>query len=57
MSSQITDEDTLKILVATDNHLGYAEKDPIRGVLIFDICMHRLYCYLQYASFFFFSRK
>ncbi|KAL6065853.1 Double-strand break repair protein [Balamuthia mandrillaris] len=23
--------DTLRFLVATDNHLGYAEKDPIRG--------------------------
>ncbi len=25
------DEDALRILVATDNHLGYMEKDPIRG--------------------------
>jgi double-strand break repair protein MRE11 len=25
------DEDILSILVATDNHLGYQEKDPIRG--------------------------
>ena len=25
------DENTLRILVATDNHLGYADKDPIRG--------------------------
>lgn len=24
-------EDTFKILISTDNHLGYAEKDPIRG--------------------------
>ncbi|KAG7399543.1 Double-strand break repair protein mre11a [Phytophthora boehmeriae] len=23
--------DTLRILVSTDNHLGYAEKDPVRG--------------------------
>jgi double-strand break repair protein MRE11 len=23
--------DTLTILVATDNHLGYLEKDPVRG--------------------------
>lgn len=28
--------DTLKILVATDNHLGYLEKDPIRGKDSFD---------------------
>ena len=25
------DEDTIRILVSTDNHLGYAERDPIRG--------------------------
>lgn len=25
------DEDTLRIMISTDNHLGYAEKDPIRG--------------------------
>ena len=23
--------DTFKILIATDNHLGYMEKDPVRG--------------------------
>ena len=26
------DDDTLRIMVSTDNHLGYAEKDPIRGM-------------------------
>ncbi|XP_045212304.2 double-strand break repair protein MRE11-like isoform X2 [Mercenaria mercenaria] len=25
------EENILKILIATDNHLGYAEKDPVRG--------------------------
>jgi len=35
-SSQLIDgeepeQDTFKILVATDNHLGYLEKDPVRG--------------------------
>ena len=25
------DESTLRIMVSTDNHLGYAERDPIRG--------------------------
>lgn len=25
------DENTFKILVATDIHLGYLEKDPVRG--------------------------
>jgi double-strand break repair protein MRE11 len=28
---QPQDEDTFRILVATDNHLGYMEKDPVRG--------------------------
>jgi hypothetical protein len=23
--------DTIRILVATDNHVGYAERDPVRG--------------------------
>ncbi|KAF2982456.1 hypothetical protein EK904_014910 [Melospiza melodia maxima] len=27
----VDDEDTFKILVATDIHLGYLEKDPVRG--------------------------
>jgi hypothetical protein len=25
------DDDTMRILISTDNHLGYAERDPIRG--------------------------
>lgn len=25
------DSDTMRVLIATDNHLGYGEKDPIRG--------------------------
>jgi double-strand break repair protein MRE11 len=25
------DENTLRILLSTDNHLGYAERDPVRG--------------------------
>ncbi|KAI2473469.1 DNA repair exonuclease [Annulohypoxylon bovei var. microspora] len=29
--SQFTDADTIRILVATDNHVGYEERDPIRG--------------------------
>ncbi|KAJ2583179.1 meiotic recombination, partial [Coemansia sp. RSA 1797] len=33
MSAVETDnEDTLSILVATDNHLGYMERDPVRGL-------------------------
>lgn len=30
-SGEVVDEDTLRILVSTDNHLGYCERDPIRG--------------------------
>ncbi|KAI0974972.1 double-strand break repair protein mus-23 [Xylaria arbuscula] len=29
-SSQFTDADSIRILVATDNHVGYEERDPIR---------------------------
>ena len=29
-------ENTFSILIATDNHLGYAEKDPVRGEDSFD---------------------
>ncbi|KAI1210686.1 DNA repair exonuclease [Annulohypoxylon truncatum] len=29
--SQFSDADTIRILVATDNHVGYEERDPIRG--------------------------
>ena len=25
------DDDTIKILLASDNHIGYMERDPIRG--------------------------
>jgi len=28
----VIDEDTLRIMVSTDNHLGFAERDPIRGL-------------------------
>ena len=29
--SSVVDADTLRIMISTDNHLGYAEKDPVRG--------------------------
>uniref|UniRef100_A0A493T7I1 MRE11 homolog, double strand break repair nuclease n=1 Tax=Anas platyrhynchos platyrhynchos TaxID=8840 RepID=A0A493T7I1_ANAPP len=29
--NKVDDEDTFKILIATDIHLGYLEKDPVRG--------------------------
>jgi hypothetical protein len=28
------DEDTLRVMISTDNHLGYAELDPIRGMYL-----------------------
>lgn len=32
MRANLEDEgDVISILIATDNHLGYMEKDPIRG--------------------------
>ncbi|KAH9827052.1 double-strand break repair protein mus-23-like [Teratosphaeria destructans] len=30
-TADFTDADTIRILVSTDNHVGYAEGDPIRG--------------------------
>ena len=26
------DEDTLRVMISTDNHLGYAERDAVRGL-------------------------
>jgi double-strand break repair protein MRE11 len=31
MPAQLTEADTISILVATDNHVGYAERDAFRG--------------------------
>ncbi|RDW70498.1 MRX complex nuclease subunit [Aspergillus mulundensis] len=31
MSSSMSDAETIRILVSTDNHVGYNERDPIRG--------------------------
>lgn len=30
-SSRGPDDNTMRILVSSDNHLGYMEKDPLRG--------------------------
>jgi hypothetical protein len=27
------DENTLRVMLSTDNHLGYAERDPVRGTM------------------------
>ena len=29
---QNNDEDTLRLMISTDNHLGYSERDPVRGM-------------------------
>jgi double-strand break repair protein MRE11 len=26
------DEDTLRVMIATDNHVGFLERDPVRGL-------------------------
>ena len=26
------DDNTLRVMLSTDNHLGYAERDPVRGM-------------------------
>ena len=31
MSREGSQEDTFRIMLATDNHIGYLERDPIRG--------------------------
>ncbi|DAZ97502.1 TPA: hypothetical protein N0F65_009770 [Lagenidium giganteum] len=31
MAPAVRDADTLRVLLSTDNHLGYCEKDPVRG--------------------------
>jgi len=31
LTQQVKPDDCIKILLATDNHIGYAEKDPVRG--------------------------
>ena len=30
-SKSYTDPDTIRILISTDNHVGYNERDPVRG--------------------------
>lgn len=37
-TSSRSEADILKILIATDIHLGFEEKDPIRGKLIVILC-------------------
>jgi hypothetical protein len=32
------DENTLRVMLSTDNHLGYAERDPVRGMYCIFYC-------------------
>lgn len=37
------DDDVLRVLVSTDNHLGYCERDPVRGLdsfAAFEECLY-----------------
>ena len=42
------DENTLRIMLCTDNHLGYAEKDPVRGMDSFAAFEEVLYLAKEY---------
>jgi double-strand break repair protein MRE11 len=42
------DEDTFRILVSTDNHLGYNERDPVRGLDSFAALEEVLYLAKKY---------
>eukprot|EP00118_Oscarella_pearsei_P012313 m.89773 g.89773 ORF g.89773 m.89773 type:complete len:68 (+) comp36625_c0_seq3:46-249(+) len=57
---ELDKENTLKILLATDNHLGYLERDPIRGndsiVTFEEILMLANLHEANFPSYFFLSR-
>ena len=55
LETQADPENTFKILLATDNHIGYLERDPVRGqdsvntfeeilklAVKHDVCLHML---------------
>ena len=42
------DEDTLRILVSTDNHVGYLERDPVRALDSFAALEEVLYLAKKY---------
>jgi double-strand break repair protein MRE11 len=42
------DEDTFRILISTDNHLGYNERDPVRGLDSFAALEEVLYLAKKY---------
>jgi metallophosphoesterase superfamily enzyme len=44
MSSEAPPEDVLNILLASDIHLGYAEKDSIRGMIYMEADVMSILC-------------
>jgi metallophosphoesterase superfamily enzyme len=44
VSSEVPPEDVLNILVASDIHLGYAEKDSVRGMTFIEAVVVYLLC-------------
>jgi metallophosphoesterase superfamily enzyme len=44
MSSEAPPEDVLNILLASDIHLGYAEKDSIRGMIYMEADVMNILC-------------
>jgi double-strand break repair protein MRE11 len=42
------DDDTMRILVSTDNHLGYLERDPVRALDSFAALEEVLYLAKKY---------
>lgn len=49
--STAADEDTFRCLISTDNHLGYQEKDPVRGNDSFAAFEEVLYVYMATIDF------
>lgn len=44
MPSEAPPEDVLNILIASDIHLGYAEKDSIRGMIFMEAEVTSVLC-------------
>jgi len=44
MPSEAPPEDVLNILIASDIHLGYAEKDSIRGMKLVEADLTTILC-------------
>jgi double-strand break repair protein MRE11 len=44
----LPDEETLRILISTDNHVGYLERDPVRSMDSFAALEEVLYLAKKY---------